>query len=106
MATAHLLEVSLSFVVWTCQNDNDNDMKHVQYSKSSKARCNGPPPCHGTAIDLGTLRYGQVSFGDYGEQVKWRHWWAVTCLNVLSVLTISMLQGMRYTFYSGATDSG
>ncbi|KAL5507134.1 ARC19 [Sanghuangporus vaninii] len=48
------------------------------YSKSGRAKCNGPPPCKGTNIDMGALRYGQVSLGDYGEQVKWRHWGCVT----------------------------
>lgn len=48
----------------------------LQYSKSSKAACHGPPPCKGTPIELGVLRYGQVSFTPYGETVQWRHWCA------------------------------
>ncbi len=46
----------------------------LQYSKSSRATCHGPAPCKGSPIELGTLRYGQVSAGKYGETVEWRHW--------------------------------
>ncbi|TFK94573.1 hypothetical protein K466DRAFT_509225 [Polyporus arcularius HHB13444] len=52
---------------------------HVfEYSKSSRATCHGPAPCKGSPIELGTLRYGQVSAGKYGETVEWRHWGCVT----------------------------
>ncbi|GJE94457.1 SNF2 family N-terminal domain-containing protein [Phanerochaete sordida] len=50
----------------------------LEYSKSSKAPCHGPPPCKGTPIELGGLRYGEVTFGEYGETVKWRHWGCVS----------------------------
>ncbi|EKM54585.1 uncharacterized protein PHACADRAFT_197015 [Phanerochaete carnosa HHB-10118-sp] len=50
----------------------------LEYSKSSKAPCHGQPPCKGTPIELGALRYGEVTFGQYGETVKWRHWGCVT----------------------------
>ncbi|PCH43964.1 hypothetical protein WOLCODRAFT_133049 [Wolfiporia cocos MD-104 SS10] len=50
----------------------------LEYSKSSRAACRGPPPCKGSAIQLGDLRYGHVEFGPYGETVKWRHWGCVT----------------------------
>lgn len=46
----------------------------LQYSKSSRAKCHGPPPCKGSPIALGDLRYGQVKLGAYGETVEWRHW--------------------------------
>ncbi|OSX66693.1 hypothetical protein POSPLADRAFT_1131555, partial [Postia placenta MAD-698-R-SB12] len=48
------------------------------YSKSSRAVCHGPPPCKGSPVQLGVLRYGEVSFGQYGETVEWRHWGCVT----------------------------
>ncbi|KAI0702988.1 SNF2 family N-terminal domain-containing protein [Cerioporus squamosus] len=52
---------------------------HVfEYSKSSRATCHGPAPCKGSPIELGSLRYGQVSAGKYGETVEWRHWGCVT----------------------------
>ncbi|KAH9941011.1 SNF2 family N-terminal domain-containing protein [Amylocystis lapponica] len=51
---------------------------HVfEYSKSSRATCHGPLPCKGSPISLGYLRYGEVSFGQYGEIVEWRHWGCV-----------------------------
>ncbi|KAI0940604.1 hypothetical protein AcW1_003757 [Taiwanofungus camphoratus] len=49
-----------------------------EYSKSSRAVCHGPPPCKGSPIQLGVLRYGQTNFGPYGETVEWRHWGCVT----------------------------
>ncbi|KAI0633366.1 SNF2 family N-terminal domain-containing protein [Trametes polyzona] len=49
-----------------------------EYSKSSRATCHGPPPCRGSPIELGSLRYGQVTKGRYGETVEWRHWGCVT----------------------------
>ncbi|KAJ3488930.1 hypothetical protein NLI96_g2471 [Meripilus lineatus] len=50
----------------------------VEYSKSSRAACHGAPPCKGSLIDIGTLRYGAVGHGKYGETVEWRHWGCVT----------------------------
>ncbi|KAJ2989889.1 hypothetical protein NUW54_g8644 [Trametes sanguinea] len=53
--------------------------EHIfEYSKSSRATCRGPPPCRGSTIELGMLRYGQVQNGRYGETVEWRHWGCVT----------------------------
>ncbi|KAI0334969.1 hypothetical protein GY45DRAFT_967409 [Cubamyces sp. BRFM 1775] len=53
--------------------------QHIfEYSKSSRATCHGPPPCRGSSIELGSLRYGQVNKGKYGETVEWRHWGCVT----------------------------
>jgi hypothetical protein len=47
----------------------------LQYSRSSRAKCKGLPPCNGSSIDLGVLRYGATAFGEYGETVEWRHWY-------------------------------
>ncbi|KZT67187.1 hypothetical protein DAEQUDRAFT_407067 [Daedalea quercina L-15889] len=68
-----------------------------EYSKSSKAKCHGPPPCKGSPIDLGTLRYGQVNFGPYGETVEWRHWGCVTpdILQRLSTVQLERVPGFR-----------
>ncbi|KAL5485063.1 ARC19 [Sanghuangporus weigelae] len=65
------------------------------YSKSSRAKCNGPPPCKSTNIDIGALRYGQVSLGDYGEQIKWRHWGCVTpaILRELAIVNLDRVPG-------------
>ncbi|KAI0675019.1 SNF2 family N-terminal domain-containing protein [Trametes maxima] len=49
-----------------------------EYSKSSRATCHGPAPCKGSSIELGSLRYGQVKNGRFGETVEWRHWGCVT----------------------------
>ncbi|KAF9263265.1 hypothetical protein L218DRAFT_927698 [Marasmius fiardii PR-910] len=48
------------------------------YSKSSRAKCHGPPPCNGTTMEVGNLRYGVVKHNEYGEEVEWRHWGCVT----------------------------
>ncbi|KAF8893981.1 SNF2 family N-terminal domain-containing protein [Infundibulicybe gibba] len=50
----------------------------VGYSKSTRAKCHGPQPCYGSALDVGTLRYGHTIPGEFGEQVEWRHWGCVT----------------------------
>jgi hypothetical protein len=70
--SGHLLEVTPSL------NNSEHLTGHaltlLQYSKSSRAKCNGPAPCNGTAIEKGTLRYGEATASPYGESVKWRHW--------------------------------
>ncbi|TCD63046.1 hypothetical protein EIP91_006059 [Steccherinum ochraceum] len=50
----------------------------IEYSKSSRAACHGSPPCKGTPIGIGELRYGKVTQGPYGMTVEWRHWGCVT----------------------------
>ncbi|CDO69292.1 hypothetical protein BN946_scf184976.g11 [Trametes cinnabarina] len=70
--------------------------EHVfEYSKSSRATCHGPPPCKGSTIELGTLRYGQVQKGRYGETVEWRHWGCVTrdILEKLASLKLESIPG-------------
>ncbi|TBU43646.1 SNF2 family N-terminal domain-containing protein [Dichomitus squalens] len=65
---------------------------HVfEYSKSSRATCHGPAPCKGSPIELGSLRYGQVSAGKYGETVEWRHWGCVTP-DILTKLAAAKLE--------------
>ncbi|KAJ3534925.1 hypothetical protein NMY22_g6710 [Coprinellus aureogranulatus] len=50
------------------------------YSKSTRAKCHGPPPCKNSSMRPGTLRYGRtttdVTTGT--ETVEWRHWGCVT----------------------------
>ncbi|KAF9012434.1 SNF2 family N-terminal domain-containing protein [Cyathus striatus] len=48
------------------------------YSKSTRAKCHGPAPCNGSALPVGTLRYGKTVASEYGENVEWRHWGCVT----------------------------
>ncbi|EMD30973.1 hypothetical protein CERSUDRAFT_120235 [Gelatoporia subvermispora B] len=71
-------------------------MSHMlEYSRSSRAKCHGPAPCKGSAIDLGLLRYGQVKSGPYGETVEWRHWGCVTphILASLAAAGLERIQG-------------
>ena len=85
-------------------------MPSLQYSKSSRATCHGPAPCTGSPIELGSLRYGQVSAGKFGETVEWRHWQVLLCpirvllladwLSKPRLLPRGVHQGMRYTRHS------
>ncbi|KIJ68013.1 hypothetical protein HYDPIDRAFT_107592 [Hydnomerulius pinastri MD-312] len=50
----------------------------IDYSKSSRSVCKGPAPCTGSPIPVGSLRYGQIIPGEFGETVVWRHWGCVT----------------------------
>ncbi|KZT00465.1 uncharacterized protein LAESUDRAFT_553779 [Laetiporus sulphureus 93-53] len=62
----------------------------LEYSKSSRAKCHGPPPCKGSSIGLGDLRYGKVVFGKYGETVEWRHWGCVTKSILANLATVKL----------------
>ncbi|KAI0743822.1 SNF2 family N-terminal domain-containing protein [Daedaleopsis nitida] len=66
-----------------------------EYSKSSRATCHGPPPCQGSPIELGSLRYGKVTTSQYGETVEWRHWGCVTpdILTQLAAVRIETVPG-------------
>ncbi|TFK73969.1 hypothetical protein BDN72DRAFT_789912 [Pluteus cervinus] len=48
------------------------------YSRSARARCHAAPPCQGSLLPIGTLRYGQTMKTEIGETVEWRHWGCVT----------------------------
>ncbi|KDR75774.1 hypothetical protein GALMADRAFT_248461 [Galerina marginata CBS 339.88] len=50
----------------------------VGYSKSARAKCHAPPPCKGTFLPIGTLRYGRTTASEFGDTVEWRHWGCVT----------------------------
>ncbi|KAF7790393.1 hypothetical protein EIP86_001348 [Pleurotus ostreatoroseus] len=76
MATSHMLEVRPPEI--HAYMRTSRRVHALQYSKSSRATCHGPPPCKGTPIAIGALRYGQVSFSEFGEVVEWRHWGCVT----------------------------
>ncbi|TFY66346.1 hypothetical protein EVG20_g4743 [Dentipellis fragilis] len=52
-------------------------LHHLEYSKSSRAKCHGPLPCKGSPIALGALRYGRTITNHYGETVQWTHWYSV-----------------------------
>ena len=74
MATNHAIEVCLTVPTTLLEAHSS-----FQYSKSSRAKCKGPLPCNGSSIDLGVLRYGATTPGDYGETVEWRHWYEYLC---------------------------
>ena len=72
MTTNHAIEVRQKNILASIWLDKTN--RSLQYSKSSRAKCKGPPPCNGSSIDLSVLRYGATIPGEYGETVEWRHW--------------------------------
>ncbi|KAA1471714.1 hypothetical protein DENSPDRAFT_837772 [Dentipellis sp. KUC8613] len=53
-------------------------LHHLEYSKSSRAKCHGPLPCKGSPIALGDLRYGRTITNHFGETVQWTHWGCLT----------------------------
>ncbi|KAG1752940.1 SNF2 family N-terminal domain-containing protein [Suillus lakei] len=70
--------------------------KHsIDYSRSSRSVCKGPAPCNGAPIPVGSLRYGQLVPGEFGETVAWRHWGCVTpdILRSLAVVDQSSIIG-------------
>ncbi|KAG2342905.1 hypothetical protein BDR05DRAFT_963717 [Suillus weaverae] len=70
--------------------------KHsIDYSRSTRSVCKGPAPCNGSPIPAGSLRYGQLVPGEYGETVAWRHWGCVTpdILRSLAVVDQSTIIG-------------
>ncbi|CCM03320.1 uncharacterized protein FIBRA_05448 [Fibroporia radiculosa] len=69
----------------------------IEYSKSSRAACYGAPPCKGSLIELGVLRYGQTTFGPYGESVRWRHWGCATpeILGQLATVKLERVPGFK-----------
>ncbi|KAK7472758.1 hypothetical protein VKT23_000868 [Stygiomarasmius scandens] len=49
------------------------------YCKSTRAKCHGQPPCKGSPVAPGTLRYGKITPNQYGsDKVEWMHWGCVT----------------------------
>ncbi|KAG1816100.1 SNF2 family N-terminal domain-containing protein, partial [Suillus subaureus] len=66
------------------------------YSRSTRSVCKGPAPCNGSPIPVGSLRYGQLVPGEYGETVAWRHWGCVTpdILRSLAVVDQSSIIGI------------
>ncbi|KAF5380521.1 hypothetical protein D9615_004518 [Tricholomella constricta] len=67
------------------------------YSKSNRAKCHGLPPCKGTFMDVGTLRYGLTISGEFGETVEWCHWGCVTpaTLRQLAALPVDNVTGFK-----------
>ncbi|KAF9222676.1 hypothetical protein BS17DRAFT_708165 [Gyrodon lividus] len=67
----------------------------AQYSKSNRSICKGPGPCTGSPLPVGSLRYGQISQGEFGETVYWRHWGCVTpdILRNLAVTELNSITG-------------
>ncbi|CCM01220.1 uncharacterized protein FIBRA_03268 [Fibroporia radiculosa] len=50
----------------------------LEYSSSSKAKCNGPKPCKGTKIEKEELRFGTLVDIKGNTSFSWRHWGCVT----------------------------
>ncbi|KAF9450210.1 zf-PARP-domain-containing protein, partial [Macrolepiota fuliginosa MF-IS2] len=50
----------------------------VEYASSARAKCKGPKPCAGTAIDKGELRFGTLVEIRSAHTFQWRHWGCVT----------------------------
>lgn len=69
----------------------------IDYSKSSLSVCKGPPPCSGSPIAVGSLRYGELVPGEFGEIVNWRHWGCVTpdILRVLATVNLNTVTGFN-----------
>ncbi|TFK44820.1 SNF2 family N-terminal domain-containing protein [Crucibulum laeve] len=68
-----------------------------QYSKSTRAKCHGPPPCKDSYLRVGTLRYGSTVAKEFGETVEWRHWGCVTpsILEQLALATVNNITGFQ-----------
>lgn len=69
----------------------------IDYSKSSLSVCKGPSPCSGSPIAVGSLRYGELVPGEFGEIVIWRHWGCVTpdILRVLASVGLNTVTGFN-----------
>ncbi|KAI5889386.1 uncharacterized protein SCHCODRAFT_02585708 [Schizophyllum commune H4-8] len=67
------------------------------YSKSTRAKCHGPPPCKGSPMAPGSLRYGQLKSTNLGENVEWMHWGCVTpvILAQLSNVNLETIEGFK-----------
>ncbi|KAK7053402.1 hypothetical protein VNI00_004028 [Paramarasmius palmivorus] len=67
------------------------------YSKSTRAKCHGPPPCKGSPLEVGTLRYGKILKTEYGEEVEWRHWGCVTPDILMQLAAAGLQEVQGYT---------
>ncbi|KAL1673766.1 SNF2 family N-terminal domain-containing protein [Schizophyllum commune] len=67
------------------------------YSKSTRAKCHGQPPCKGSPMAPGSLRYGQLKTTNLGENVEWRHWGCITpvILAQLSNVNLEAIEGFK-----------
>ncbi|KIK94979.1 hypothetical protein PAXRUDRAFT_141720 [Paxillus rubicundulus Ve08.2h10] len=67
----------------------------IDYSRSTRSVCKGPEPCAGTPLPPGSLRYGQIYKGEFGETVRWRHWGCVTpdILRDLAITDLDIITG-------------
>ncbi|KAJ1306199.1 hypothetical protein OPQ81_010908 [Rhizoctonia solani] len=69
----------------------------IEYAKNSSEKCNGRPPCHGSTIVLGDLRFGTKKYnGAINEKMQYRHWGCVTpdILYDLAILGVNRLPGL------------
>ncbi|CAE6341818.1 unnamed protein product [Rhizoctonia solani] len=70
----------------------------IEYAKNSSEKCNGKPPCSGSMIVLGDLRFGTKKYnGTINEKMQYRHWGCVTpdILYDLAILGVNRLPGLN-----------
>ncbi|KIY50140.1 hypothetical protein FISHEDRAFT_71758 [Fistulina hepatica ATCC 64428] len=66
------------------------------YCKSTHAKCAGPPPCKGSVIAVGALRYGRVAKDVFGvEKVEWRHWGCVDETILRQLAAVRNIEGVQ-----------
>ncbi|QRW25469.1 SNF2 family amino-terminal protein [Rhizoctonia solani] len=69
----------------------------IEYAKNSSEKCHGRPPCHGSTIVLGDLRFGTKKYnGVINDKMQYRHWGCVTpdILYDLAILGVNRLPGL------------
>ncbi|KAG8762795.1 hypothetical protein FRC11_007751 [Ceratobasidium sp. 423] len=69
----------------------------IEYAKNSSEKCNGKPPCNGSTIVLGDLRFGTKKYnGVINDRMQYRHWGCVTpdILYDLAILDVNRLPGL------------
>ncbi|CAE6425244.1 unnamed protein product [Rhizoctonia solani] len=69
----------------------------IEYAKNSSEKCNGKPPCSGSMIVLGDLRFGTKKYnGVINDKMQYRHWGCVTpdILYDLAILGVNRIPGL------------
>ncbi|KAF8756387.1 HIRAN protein [Rhizoctonia solani] len=68
----------------------------IEYAKNSSEKCHGRPPCHGSTIVLGDLRFGTKKYNGVINKMQYRHWGCVTpdILYDLAILGVNRLPGL------------
>ncbi|KAH7334908.1 SNF2 family N-terminal domain-containing protein [Rhizoctonia solani] len=69
----------------------------IEYAKNSSEKCHGRPPCHGSMIVLGDLRFGTKKYnGVANDKMQYRHWGCVTpdTLHDLAIVGVDRIPGL------------